>query len=144
MNITGGARWYDYEVDFEGSANSSFCGMSGTDYNSFGTDINDLYDGDGSFTWIGNPGACSTLHEDKPVYTNDTLPDVDDPNYDRIVNSVNALRGGVDHLFTSGGIGPTHDDITADAVAAASGAHIDVRADALAILQVEYAERSPG
>ena len=88
--ITGGLRWYDYEVDFEGSANSSFCGQSGTDSNSFGTDINDLYDGDGSFTWIGNPGACGTLHEDKPVYTNDSLPDTDDPNYDRIVNSVNA------------------------------------------------------
>ncbi|MCS6856028.1 MAG: tripartite tricarboxylate transporter permease, partial [Elioraea sp.] len=38
-----------------------------------------------------------------------------------IVGAVNDLRARVDHLFTSGGIGPTHDDITADAVAAAFG-----------------------
>lgn len=55
-----------------------------------------------------------------------------------IVAAVNALRGAYDHVFTSGGIGPTHDDITADAVADAFGAAIDVRADALAILQAHY------
>ena len=55
-----------------------------------------------------------------------------------IVEAVNALRARVDHLFTSGGIGPTHDDITADAVAAAFGAAIDVRADARAILEAYY------
>jgi iron complex outermembrane recepter protein len=94
--VTAGLRWYDYEVDFEGSANSSFCGMSGVDYNSFGTDINDLYDGDGVFTWIGNPGACSTLHEDKERYSNDSLPDPDHPAFDRIVNSINAPDKGAD------------------------------------------------
>ncbi len=57
---------------------------------------------------------------------------------DAIVEAVNALRGQVDNLFTSGGIGPTHDDITSDCVAAAFGAPIDVRADALAILQAHY------
>ena len=41
-----------------------------------------------------------------------------------IVAAVNALRGMVDHVFTSGGIGPTHDDITADAIADAFGAKI--------------------
>jgi molybdenum cofactor synthesis domain-containing protein len=56
-----------------------------------------------------------------------------------IVAAVNAMRAGVDHLFTSGGIGPTHDDITADAVAAALGAPIGVRADAFAILSAHYA-----
>jgi len=56
-----------------------------------------------------------------------------------IVAAVNELRGRVDYLFTSGGIGPTHDDITADCVAAAFGVKIDVRADALAILQAYYA-----
>jgi molybdenum cofactor synthesis domain-containing protein len=58
---------------------------------------------------------------------------------DAIVAAVNALRGQVGYLFTSGGIGPTHDDITADSVAAAFGVKIDVRDDALAILQAYYA-----
>jgi molybdenum cofactor synthesis domain-containing protein len=58
--------------------------------------------------------------------------------HDRIVAAVRALSAGHDHLFTSGGIGPTHDDITADAVAEAMGAHLDVRDDARAILQAHY------
>ncbi|MDT8856950.1 molybdopterin-binding protein [Paracoccaceae bacterium Fryx2] len=55
-----------------------------------------------------------------------------------IVAAVNALRGAQDHLFTSGGIGPTHDDITADAIAAAFGVPIGIRADAAALLQAHY------
>ncbi len=55
-----------------------------------------------------------------------------------IVAAVNDLRVRHDHLFTSGGIGPTHDDITADAIALALGAHLDVRADARAVLQTYY------
>jgi molybdenum cofactor synthesis domain-containing protein len=55
-----------------------------------------------------------------------------------IVAAVNDLRGRFDHVFTSGGIGPTHDDITAEAVAAAFGLALDVRADARAILQAHY------
>jgi molybdenum cofactor synthesis domain-containing protein len=55
-----------------------------------------------------------------------------------IVAAVNDLRGRFDHVFTSGGIGPTHDDITADAVAAAFGLALEVRADARAILQAHY------
>ena len=55
-----------------------------------------------------------------------------------IADAVNELRGRVDYLFTSGGIGPTHDDITADCVAAAFGVGIDVRADARAILERYY------
>ncbi len=55
-----------------------------------------------------------------------------------IVSALNALRAGHDHVFTSGGIGPTHDDITADAVAAAFGVPIDIRADARAILEAHY------
>lgn len=58
--------------------------------------------------------------------------------HDLIVAAINALRAAHDHLFTSGGIGPTHDDITADAVAAAFGVAIDVRADARAILEAHY------
>jgi molybdenum cofactor synthesis domain-containing protein len=60
-------------------------------------------------------------------------------DHDAIVTAVNALRARVDHLFTSGGIGPTHDDITADAVAAAFGVPIGVREDARALLAAHYA-----
>ncbi len=56
-----------------------------------------------------------------------------------IVAAINALRARYTHVFTSGGIGPTHDDITADAVAAAFGVGIDVREDARAILAANYA-----
>jgi molybdenum cofactor synthesis domain-containing protein len=55
-----------------------------------------------------------------------------------IVAAVNALRGAFDHVFTSGGIGPTHDDITSDCIAEAFGAPIDVREDARALLQAHY------
>ena len=55
-----------------------------------------------------------------------------------IVAALNALRGAFDHVFTSGGIGPTHDDITADAVAAAFGVSIGIRDDARALLAAHY------
>ena len=58
-----------------------------------------------------------------------------------IVDAVNTLRDRVDHLFTSGGIGPTHDDITADCMAEAFGVGIDIRADARAILERQYEKR---
>ncbi|MEO0823309.1 MAG: molybdopterin-binding protein [Pseudomonadota bacterium] len=58
-----------------------------------------------------------------------------------IVAAVRTLSAAVDYVFTSGGIGPTHDDITADAVAAAFETPIDVRADARAILEAYYAGR---
>ena len=55
-----------------------------------------------------------------------------------IVETVRALSDRWDHVFTSGGIGPTHDDITADCVARAMGVPIDVRDDARAVLQAHY------
>ncbi|MES2846658.1 MAG: molybdopterin-binding protein [Pseudomonadota bacterium] len=55
-----------------------------------------------------------------------------------IVAAVNALRAAYDHVFTSGGIGPTHDDITSDAIAAAFGVPITHRADAMALLAAHY------
>jgi molybdenum cofactor synthesis domain-containing protein len=55
-----------------------------------------------------------------------------------IIAALNALRNGYDHVFTSGGIGPTHDDITADCVAEAFGDRIDVRDDARSILTAHY------
>lgn len=60
----------------------------------------------------------------------------DDP--DAIVQAVRALSDSFAQVFTSGGIGPTHDDITADCIAEAMGASIDVRDDARAILQAHY------
>lgn len=59
-----------------------------------------------------------------------------------ITDAVDALRTRYDHVFTSGGIGPTHDDITADCVAAAFGAHIDVRKDAYDLLAAHYAKQN--
>jgi len=55
-----------------------------------------------------------------------------------IVAAVRALSDGFDTVFTSGGIGPTHDDITADCIAEAFDVAIDVRADARALLQAHY------
>lgn len=55
-----------------------------------------------------------------------------------IIAAVKALAAAYDHVFTSGGIGPTHDDITADCIAKAFDAHLGVRDDARAILQAHY------
>ena len=57
-----------------------------------------------------------------------------------IVGAVRALSAAHTHVFTSGGIGPTHDDITADAVASAFGVDIGVREDARALLEAHYAQ----
>jgi molybdenum cofactor synthesis domain-containing protein len=59
----------------------------------------------------------------------------------RIVDAVNALRGEHDYLFTTGGIGPTHDDITVDAIAAAFGVPVVVNRQARAILEDYYRDR---
>src|ERR1700754_3122174 len=57
---------------------------------------------------------------------------------ENIVAAVNELRAKYDYVFTTGGIGPTHDDKTADAMAAAFGVGIDVREDARIILEAHY------
>ncbi len=57
---------------------------------------------------------------------------------DDIVAAINALRTRYDYVFTTGGIGPTHDDITADSVAKAFGVGIDHHPDALAMLHDNY------
>ena len=63
------------------------------------------------------------------------IPDVEA----EIVDAVNVLRRRYDYLFTTGGIGPTHDDITADSVAQALGVGIDIDPRAVALLQERYA-----
>ena len=62
------------------------------------------------------------------------VPDIED----EIVGAVNALRSRYDYLFTTGGIGPTHDDITADAVAKAFGVAIGEDPRALAVMMERY------
>jgi molybdenum cofactor synthesis domain-containing protein len=64
------------------------------------------------------------------------VPDVED----EIVAALNALRTRYDHVFTTGGIGPTHDDITADAIAKAFGVAIGVDPRAVAMLKERIAE----
>lgn len=61
---------------------------------------------------------------------------------DRIVEAVRALSARWTHVFTSGGIGPTHDDITADAIAVAFGVGIDHDPRAVAILRARLAGRA--
>ena len=56
----------------------------------------------------------------------------------RIVQAVNELRARYDYVFTSGGIGPTHDDITADCIAKAFGVGIDVQPEARRRLEAHY------
>jgi molybdenum cofactor synthesis domain-containing protein len=80
-------------------------------------------------TWLGVQGI--RLREVRVV------PDVQDA----IVEAVNALRARNDYLFTTGGIGPTHDDITVDAVAAALGVPVVVHPEARAVLEAYYESR---
>ena len=60
---------------------------------------------------------------------------------DKIVAAVNALRAENDYLFTTGGIGPTHDDITVDAIAAALDVEVIIHPEARAILERYYADK---
>jgi len=57
-----------------------------------------------------------------------------------VVAALNALRATYDYVFTTGGIGPTHDDITADCVAKAFGVPLDVHPEAVAILKERLAK----
>jgi molybdopterin-biosynthesis enzyme MoeA-like protein len=57
-----------------------------------------------------------------------------------IIDAVNALRGAYTYVFTTGGIGPTHDDITADSVARAFGVSIDIDPRAVAHMRERYAD----
>ena len=58
-----------------------------------------------------------------------------------IAAAVNAVRAAYDYVFTTGGIGPTHDDITVDAIAAALGVPVIVHPEARAILAGYYGDK---
>ena len=62
------------------------------------------------------------------------VPDVED----EIVTALNALRARYTYVFTTGGIGPTHDDITADSVAKAFGVGIDHHPRAVAVMKARF------
>ena len=83
-------------------------------------------------TWLNDQGI--RLEEVRVV------PD----RIDRIGEAVNALRATHDYLFTTGGIGPTHDDITVDAIAAAFGVEVIVDPGARRILEDYYRDRPGG
>jgi molybdenum cofactor synthesis domain-containing protein len=58
-----------------------------------------------------------------------------------IVEAVNALRSRYDYLFTTGGIGPTHDDITADCIGKAFGVPVEIDPRAVALMKPAYEKR---
>jgi molybdenum cofactor synthesis domain-containing protein len=62
------------------------------------------------------------------------IPDIPDI----IIRTVRELRANFTYVFTTGGIGPTHDDITADCVAEAMGVSIDIDPEALRRLEIHY------
>jgi molybdenum cofactor synthesis domain-containing protein len=57
-----------------------------------------------------------------------------------IVSALNALRGAYTYVFTTGGIGPTHDDITADCIAKAFGVELEFHPEAVAIMKERVAK----
>lgn len=57
---------------------------------------------------------------------------------DEIVEAVNAVRSRYTYVFTTGGIGPTHDDITADAIAQAFGVDLPINPEAQQVLEEQY------
>jgi molybdenum cofactor synthesis domain-containing protein len=83
-------------------------------------------------TWLNEQGI--RLAEVRMV------PDVEE----RIVEAVNALRSTRDYVFTTGGIGPTHDDITVDSIAAAFGVRVVIHPEAKAVLDEYYRDRPGG
>ena len=66
------------------------------------------------------------------------IPDIKD----KIIETVNLLRGTHDYVFTTGGIGPTHDDITAESIAAAFGVPLELNDEAYAELLSYYKDES--
>ncbi len=86
LTLTFGTRYYDIDVDLEGSANASFCNGFQADANAFGTDISDLYNGDGLFTFTGDCARSATL----PV----TFDVADNQTPEEILAALNAAGDG--------------------------------------------------
>jgi molybdenum cofactor synthesis domain-containing protein len=80
-------------------------------------------------TWLNSQGIRLRHVEVAPDVTED------------IVDSLNRCRARYDYVFTTGGIGPTHDDITVDAIAAAFGVPVVLHPKAEAMLRAYYGER---
>ncbi len=59
---------------------------------------------------------------------------------DAIINAVNELRNKYDFLFTTGGIGPTHDDITTESIAEAFSLEVELREEAADLIKNQYKE----
>ncbi len=77
-------------------------------------------------TWLNEAGI--QLAEVRVV------PDIEG----EIADAVNALRARYDYVFTTGGIGPTHDDITVDSIAAAFGVPVVTHKEAYARMEAYY------
>ena len=86
-----------------------------------------------------NVAQVATWLNDQGIRLGEVRIVPDDPQ--RIAETVNALRAEHDYLFTTGGIGPTHDDITVDSIAAALGVPVVVHPEARRILEDYYRER---
>lgn len=67
------------------------------------------------------------------------IPDIEQT----IIDTVNEVRAKFDHVFTTGGIGPTHDDITSECIAKAFGVPWELQAEAWAKLAGHYAKQNP-
>jgi len=62
------------------------------------------------------------------------VPDIEE----EIIRAVNELRAEMDYVFTTGGIGPTHDDITAESIAKAFGTHVELNEEAYDMMVAHY------
>ena len=83
-----------------------------------------------------NTGTLATWLNSIGVIVNEVrvIPDVEK----KIVETLNVLRSENDYVFTTGGIGPTHDDITAQSVAKAFGLKYEIHKEAFKILEAYY------
>ncbi|MGF1544187.1 MAG: TonB-dependent receptor [Parvularculaceae bacterium] len=108
LTLTFGTRYFDIDVDFEGSANSSFCNGFQPDADAFGTDISDLYNGDGEFTFRGTCDTSRHITYTQGQSVDDILaidPLLTEAQANQIFNAVNAPdTASTDGFIFKGGI----------------------------------------